>query len=127
MQDRLLSELRLTTIKTISAANNFLPKFIQRFNQRFAEPIDPSTPVFEKQLIPREIDQILIIANEPIINSGHWLSFENKRYLPIRNGEYVYLKPHTKVLVIKSFTGKLYLTTDQDEVYDLFCISTYQF
>lgn len=127
MQDRLRSELRLKEITTIADANRFLESFVERYNQRFASPIKSSMSVFEKQLKPKEIDHTLIIANERTIGHGHCIQFENKRYIPIRDGEYVYLTPHTKVLVIKSFTGKLYMTTDDDKVYDLFCIPRHQF
>jgi transposase len=37
LQDRLPKEMRLRNIRTPSAGNAFLPKFIQDFNQRFAE------------------------------------------------------------------------------------------
>ena len=121
-QDRLTSELRLHNVNTIADANRFLVGFIKRHNNRFASPIKSNMSVFEKQLTPKEIDNILIIANERSIGHGHCIRFENKRYLPHRNGELIYLPPHTKVLVINSFTGKLYMTTDDDQVYDLFCV-----
>ncbi|QVI38055.1 ISNCY family transposase [Lacticaseibacillus casei] len=126
-QDRLTSELRLHNITTIADANRFLVGFIKRYNDRFASTIKSSMSVFDKQLTPKEIDNILIIANERSIGHGHCVRFDNKRYLPHRNGELVYLPPHTKVLVIKSFTGRLYMTTDDDQVYDLFCVPKEQF
>lgn len=42
LQDRLVKELRLNNIQTLKAANRFLPKFIQAYNQRFAKP--PQSP-----------------------------------------------------------------------------------
>jgi len=41
LQDRLVKELRLAGISDIAAGNAFLPKFIQRFNERFA--VAPAT------------------------------------------------------------------------------------
>jgi hypothetical protein len=117
----------LHNITTIADANRFLVGFIKRYNDRFASTIKSSMSVFDKQLTPKEIDNILIIANERSIGHGHCVRFDNKRYLPHRNGELVYLPPHTKVLVIKSFTGRLYMTTDDDQVYDLFCVPKEQF
>jgi hypothetical protein len=38
LQDRLVKELRLADISDIEAANDFLPAFMQRFNERFAVP-----------------------------------------------------------------------------------------
>lgn len=37
-QDRLVTELRLARIHTLDAANAFLPKFLRRYNARFAKP-----------------------------------------------------------------------------------------
>jgi hypothetical protein len=127
LQDRLQSELRLNQIKTISEANQFLKIFLERFNKRFASNIKNNMSVFDKQLTLREIDKVLIIANERSVDHGHCIKFENKRYLPISGTEFIFLQPHTKVLVIKSFSGKLYLTTDDDHVYQLFCVPKYEF
>jgi hypothetical protein len=38
LQDRLVKELRLRKIKTIEAANDYLPDFIADYNRRFAKP-----------------------------------------------------------------------------------------
>lgn len=38
LQDRLVKELRLRGISTIEEANKFLPKFIEKYNKRFAKP-----------------------------------------------------------------------------------------
>ncbi len=36
LQDRLVKELRLAEISNVEAGNNFLPAFMERFNERFA-------------------------------------------------------------------------------------------
>ena len=38
LQDRLVKELRLAGISTIDEANDFAPKFMETFNERFARP-----------------------------------------------------------------------------------------
>src|ERR1043166_2539368 len=38
LQDRLTKELRLADVKTLAAANDFLPSFIRDYNARFAQP-----------------------------------------------------------------------------------------
>ena len=126
-QDRLRSELHLAQIKTIAEANEFLNEFTKRYNEQFASPIKASMSVFEKQLSAQEIDRILIIAEERTINNGHTIAYANNRYLPIENGEFKLLPPHTKVLVVQSFSGKLYVTTDDDAVYNLFRLPRSQF
>lgn len=126
-QDRLHSELRLAQIKTIPEANEFLAEFINRYNEQFASQVKPSMSVFEKQLTAKEIDQILIIAEERTINSGHAIAYDNKRYLTLDGGEFKFLPRGTKVLVVKSFSGKMYATTDDDRVYSLYCLPRSQF
>ena len=59
LQDRLVKELRLAGIRTIEAANAFLPGFVAHYNTRFAKP-----PAHDKDLHrlldPRQdLDQIL--------------------------------------------------------------------
>lgn len=36
LQDRLVKELRLASVSNIEAGNDFLPRFVQSFNERFA-------------------------------------------------------------------------------------------
>jgi hypothetical protein len=38
LQDRLVKELRLADISDMHAGNAFLPKFLERFNEKFALP-----------------------------------------------------------------------------------------
>lgn len=121
-QDRLQSEMRLAKVQTMTEANEFLKGFLKHFNTQFASPIKASMSVFDKQLSEAEIDKILIIASQRTVNSGHLVAFDNKRYLPLTEGTPAYLRPGTKVLVIKSLRRKMYMTTDNDEVYSLMCV-----
>lgn len=45
-QDRLTKELRLAGVRTIEAANAFLPDFLTRYNARFAHPAADPTPAW---------------------------------------------------------------------------------
>lgn len=58
LQDRLLIELRLAGVDSIAAANNFLPGFLTRFNERFAEPPAEPESAFRSAPPPGEIDTI---------------------------------------------------------------------
>jgi len=59
LQDRLVKELRIRGISDIESANNFMPEFIQDFNQRFEKP--PISPINNhRELQPYEnIDESL--------------------------------------------------------------------
>ena len=50
LQSRLIAELRLEKIETIEQANEYLPIYIQKFNEQFALKIDNNKNVFENQL-----------------------------------------------------------------------------
>lgn len=46
LQDRLVAELRLAGVQTLSEANQFLPIFVGQFNARFAVPALDATPAW---------------------------------------------------------------------------------
>lgn len=57
LQDRLVSELRLRTVRTRAAANAFLPEFLADFNRRFARP--PAQPQAVWRRPPRDLALVL--------------------------------------------------------------------
>jgi transposase len=57
LQDRLVSELRLRTVRTRAAANAFLPEFLADFNRRFAQP--PAQPQAVWRRPPRALALVL--------------------------------------------------------------------
>lgn len=77
LQDRLVSELRLRGIRTIEAAEAFLPEFIRDFNQRFARPTRECVRAW--RTAPRNLDSILscrylrVIARDNTVTlPGRW-------------------------------------------------------
>lgn len=54
LQDRLVAELRLAGIRTLAAANAFLPAFTTQFNARFARPAADTVPAWRP--VPRGLD-----------------------------------------------------------------------
>ncbi len=54
LQDRLVAELRLAGIRTVAAANAFLPSFTRQFNARFAQPAADTVPAWRP--VPRGLD-----------------------------------------------------------------------
>lgn len=53
-QDRLKAELRLYGIDSMGKANEFLPKFLERYNKRFA--VEPQVPEPAFRKLPPNID-----------------------------------------------------------------------
>jgi hypothetical protein len=78
LQDRLVQELRLRRIHQLSAAEAFLPPFIQRFNRRFAQPPRETASAWRRA--PRDLDQVLacrysrVVRNDNVVAiPGRWL------------------------------------------------------
>jgi len=108
LQSRLISELRLENITTIDEANRFLESFKMKFNLKFALPIKDTKNVYESVNNLKEIDTILSVISPRVINKGSCISYNNNKYYPELEGERRYFPNRTKVLVVKSLSGKLY-------------------
>ena len=119
LQQRLPQELRLAQINTIQEANQFLTKFIDRYNKKFALCINNSKSVFEKQPEKPKINLILAILTSRVVDKGHAIKFKNKYYrFTNQRGYPIYFNKGTKCMVIQSFDNKMYATVD-DSVFSL--------
>jgi hypothetical protein len=112
MQSRLPVELRLKGVTTIEQANDYLPRFIAEYNQRFALASDSIPSVFEAQPSQEKIDLTLAIIAERTVDSGHSIRFDKTYFRTLdKNGSPVYFYKGTKGLVIKTFAGNLFFST----------------
>lgn len=119
LQQRLPQELRLANITTIEEANQFLKRYMHKFNKRFALCINDTKSVFEKQPDEKKINLILAVLTKRKIDSGHSIKFNNKYYsLVNRLNTPIYFNRGTSCVVIKSFDNKLYATVN-DTVFAL--------
>lgn len=82
LQDRLLKELRLAGIKTISEANEFLKEYIPKFNAKFGV-----IPVKNKdmhkeinQKLKEKLPQIFSIQNERKVHNDYTVMFETQYF-----------------------------------------------
>lgn len=113
LQQRLPQELRLAQITNIQEANEFLKKFIHKYNKKFALCINNSKSVFEKQPEKQKINLILAILTSRVVDKGHAIKFKNKYYKFINQHGYpIYFNHGTKCMVIQSFDKKMYATVD---------------
>ena len=119
LQTRLVSELRLANVTTIEEANAFLPKFIEKYNSKFALCINNTKSVFEKQPSSEKINLILAVLSRRIVDRGHSICFKGKYYQTINsNGTPIYFGKGTKCMVIESFDKKLFATIE-DSIFSL--------
>ena len=113
LQTRLVSELRLANITTIEEANNFLPAFLEKYNSRFALPINNNKSVFEKQPSKEKLNLTLAVLTRRIVDTGHSIRFKNKYYRLVNSvGTPIYFGKGTKCMVIEAFDKSLYATIE---------------
>lgn len=122
-QDRLISEMRTAKIASLEEANAFLPSFIKDHNARYA--LDRSTlkSVFTAKPSEEEITMGLSIVHERVVNKGGCVSFKGKAMAPYSKKERALIKGKTKVIVLKTLEGKLYLVHG-DQVFLLIDLQT---
>jgi hypothetical protein len=86
LQDRLVKELRMAEISDLTAANAFLPGFIERFNARFAiSPARPDDRHRPLNLAPDRLRDILCHRKQRHVGQQLALSYERKRIILVEN------------------------------------------
>lgn len=92
-QDRLVTEFKLANIKTIDDANNFLVKYIEKYNNRFA--VKPECDESNFVPVPNYLDLDLLLAikiTRKIDNSGSF-TIQGKKFQILNNK----IMPNVKV------------------------------
>lgn len=107
-QDRLLNEMALLNIQTIEEANNFLVKYLPKYNKKFAFSIKDTKSVFEKLPENTRLEHILARFSRRVIQNGHSIKYQNKEYHLHNENERVLLRPKTRVMVIETLDNELY-------------------
>ena len=86
LQDRLVKELRLENVCDIEAGNAFLPKFLQRFNERFAlvaaKPENLHRPLNVKA---SRLNDILCHREQRHVSEQLTMSYDRKQIILERN------------------------------------------
>ena len=113
-QGRLVNELKLNGITTIEEANKYLLEvFVPYFNKRFAMDYKNFQSVFEESPSEEKINYTLAVLTPRKIDNGNSIKYKNKYYQPYLNNELKCFRPKTECLVIKSFSGDLLVTIDE--------------
>jgi hypothetical protein len=84
LQDRLIKEMRLAGVSTMDEANAFLPRFLKRYNDRFAvQPRDPQTAWVQPEQGGEELDLPSLFAakEERTVRADHTLAWQGKTLL----------------------------------------------
>ena len=108
LQDRLVKELRLAGISTISTANRFLDEvYLPKYNQKFSRVpkcnADVHRPVGKTEA---ELDAIFSFQEERVIGNDYTIRWRN-RLFQIEKYQPYFLLPRTKVLIEERLNGKI--------------------
>ena len=120
LQSRLPIEMRLAGVNTLSEANEFLTSYLQKFNEKFALPLNNIKSVFEEQPSDEKINLILAVLTERTVDCGHCIRFANKYYRMLdSNGYQIHYTKGTKAMIIQAYNKTLYCCVNDKNVYAL--------
>ncbi|MDO4805169.1 MAG: ISNCY family transposase [Lachnospiraceae bacterium] len=120
LQSRLPVELRLAGVTGLDEANEFLDSYIDKFNAKFALPVNSTKSAFETQPSDEQINLILAVLTERTVDSGHCIQFMKKHYRMLdARGMQVHYRKGTKAMVIRAFDGNLYCSVNDENTYAL--------
>lgn len=111
LQDRLVKELRLTSINTIAKANEFLDKiFIPKFNEKFSvvpkKPDNLHTPLTGMEL--SRIDSIFSIQSYRHVNNDFTIRFKSK-WMQLLEQQPTLVLRKDQILVEEHLDGSIHL------------------
>lgn len=110
LQDRLVKELRLAGITTIEEANEFLEKYIPKFNAKFAV-IPNRRKNLHKKLnknTEENLSQILSIQNTRVVNNDYTIMFKTN-YFQLNRKQPATVYKKDKVIVEEHLNGEIKL------------------
>ena len=82
LQDRLVKELRLAGVNNIEAGNDFLPGFVQSFNERFAVPAQKLENLHRSLHVkPSQLTDILCHREQRYVGAQLTLSYDRKQII----------------------------------------------
>jgi transposase len=114
LQRRLPIMFRAAGIHTMKQANAALNHYVKAHNAKFSLDHDNIPSAFEKQPSRDKINLILAVVTPRIIDAGHIVNFERKRYLPVDSaGRPVHYRKGTSGLAIKTLDQRLFFSVDE--------------
>lgn len=109
LQDRLVSELRLAGIRTLEAANAWLPGFTTAFNARFAHPAAEPTPAWRPVPAHLDLDRICSFYTEATVLNDNTIRVHGALLqIPPGPGGRGYAKARVEVRQLLDGTWRIY-------------------
>lgn len=116
-QDRLMVEMKLEGIKTIEEANVYLPRFIKKYNAKFA--VEPKEETSKFMPVPDfiDLDYLLVMKFERKLDRAGTFTIQNKKFQVLDNK----IMPNAKITIYMS--NKIGIkVVYKDKRYDAICI-----
>ena len=80
LQDRLIREMTLSGVSSIDEANAFLPRFIERFNERFGREAEDAESAWVELGAETDIDYYFAICESRVVRHDHTIAWQGKAY-----------------------------------------------
>ena len=123
LQDRLTYFLKLHNVSSIEEANALIDDFKKYYNDKFASPFKDSISCFDNQVSDEKIYLSLSVKARRVVSNGNYISLDKKKYIPVNSaGEFIFLKPKTKVLTIKTLDDSLFVSVEYDKDMNVFAL-----
>jgi len=109
LQDRLVKELRLASISTISEANNFLQSvFLPDYNKRFCVTPVGDADVHQPLVFSKSLLAILSVHYERLINQDFTIRFKNQ-WLQLNRAQPTLVLPKKRVVIEERLDGSIHI------------------
>lgn len=117
LQDRLITEFKINNIKTIEETNEFLIKYIDKYNSQFS--IEPENKESKFVPLPPYIDLDLLLTSKltRVIDSGGMFSIQNRKFQIVNND----ILPNVKVNIYISHKIGI-IVEHKEKRYKVVCI-----
>jgi transposase len=80
LQDRLTREMTLSGVSSIDEANAFLPRFIERFNERFGREPEDAESAWVEIGADTDLDYYFAICESRVVRQDHTIAWYGKAY-----------------------------------------------
>jgi hypothetical protein len=80
LQDRLVKEMRLSKVKSVEQANDFLIKYLPAYNRKFKVKPASEADVHQTALCMRELYRIFCIRDERTLRNDFTIAYNGKLY-----------------------------------------------
>lgn len=109
LQDRLVKEMRLLGIDSMEKANQYFPKFIEFFNQKFGVEPKDKTNLHRPLLIRDNLEEIFTVQETRVLSKNLTCQYQNKLY-QIQSNRPSYAMRGARVTIKENMEGKIIIS-----------------